>query len=216
MPGSVNSGQIHSQLVTVRIQHDTGTAFTQKVWAVTTNTASPGGTDGVAAALYSGPAVAMTEQYTLPGIAGRVHATMPLPFGATALPVHVNGAFWVQSDRRKLWSGEGDRGKGAENDKILVESVAPAWAALIQSICGLCHSMAVKSPEDIYRLWPLPTNTFPKELHPVAAATISCLIKDNGRVLWSPAADQPDGSKAGQWPLLMHASRLLRADSAEL
>ena len=109
MPGSVNSGQIHSQLVTVRIQHDTGTAFTQKVWAVTTNTASPGGTDGVAAALYSGPAVAMTEQYTLPGIAGRVHATMPLPFGATALPVHVNGAFWVQSDRRKLWSGEGDR-----------------------------------------------------------------------------------------------------------
>ncbi len=36
---------------------------------------------------------------------------MPLPFGVTALPVHVNGAFWVQSDRRKLWSGEGDRGK---------------------------------------------------------------------------------------------------------
>ena len=41
--------------------------------------------------------------------------------------------------------------QGAENDKVLIESVAPAWAALIQSNCSLCHSMAVKSPEDIYR-----------------------------------------------------------------
>ncbi len=50
------------------------------------------------------------------------------------------------------------------------------------------------------RLWPLPTNTsHPIELHPVAAATVSCLTKPNGRVLWSPAADQPDVSKLGQW-----------------
>ncbi|KAL0056137.1 hypothetical protein WJX82_008032 [Trebouxia sp. C0006] len=98
-----------------------------------------------------------------------------------------------QSDRRKLWSGEGDRGRGAENDKVLIESVAPAWAALIQFICGLCHSMAVKSPEDIY------STLHPKEWHPVIAATISCLAKNNGRVVWSPAPDQPHGSKAGQW-----------------
>lgn len=111
MPGSVSIPHIHSQLVTVRIQHGTGTAFTKKVWAVTTYAASAGGTDGVAAALHSGPPAATAEQYTLPGITGRVHATMPLPFEVTALPVHVNGAFWVQSDRRKLWSGEGDRGK---------------------------------------------------------------------------------------------------------
>ncbi len=39
----------------------------------------------------------------------------------------------------------------------------------------------------------------PKELHPVIAATISCVVNNNGRVMWSPAADQPDGSKAGQW-----------------
>lgn len=110
MPGSAITNQILSQLVTVRIQHGTGTAFTKQVWAVTTNTASSGGTDGVAAALYTGPASASAGEYSLPGSAGRVYATMPLPFGVTALPVHVNGAFWVQSDRRKLWSGEGDRG----------------------------------------------------------------------------------------------------------
>ncbi len=111
MPGSAGTGQNLSQLVTVRIQHDTGPVFSKKVWAVTTNAASAGGTDGVAAALHSGPAVATAKQYSLPAINGRVYATMPLPFGVTALPVHVNGAFWVQSDRRKLWSGEGDRGK---------------------------------------------------------------------------------------------------------
>ncbi len=111
MPVSASTGQNLSQLVTVRIQHGAGTAFTKKVWAVTSNTASSGSTDGVAAALHSGPTSTSAEKYSLPGIAGRVYATMPLPFEVTALPVHVNGAFWVQSDRRKLWSGEGDRGK---------------------------------------------------------------------------------------------------------
>ena len=111
MPGSASTGRNLSQLVNVRIQHGTGTALTKKVWAVTTNTASSGGTDGVAAALHTRPASTSAEEYSLPGIAGRVYATMPLPFGVTALPVHVNGALWVQSDRRKLWSGEDDRGK---------------------------------------------------------------------------------------------------------
>ncbi|DBB04151.1 TPA: hypothetical protein ACH3X1_013197 [Trebouxia sp. C0004] len=111
MPGSGSTGQNLSQLVTVRIRHGTGTAFTMKVWAVTTNTASSGGTDGVGAALHTGPASASAEDYSLPGTAGEVYATMSLPLGVIALPVHMNGAFWVQSDRRKLWSGEGDRGK---------------------------------------------------------------------------------------------------------
>ncbi len=39
----------------------------------------------------------------------------------------------------------------------------------------------------------------PKEMHPVIAATVSCLLNDNGRVVWSPAADQLNGSKSGQW-----------------
>lgn len=55
-------------------------------------------------------------------------------------------------------------------------------------------------------MWPpLSSTLHPKELHPVIAATISCLVKNNGRVVWSPAPDQPDGSKAGQWVTITDA-----------
>ncbi len=160
MPGSVSTGQIHSQLVTVRIQHGTGTAFTKKVWAVTTNVTSAGGTDGVAAALHSGPAAATAEQYTLPGIAGRVHATMPLPFGVTALPVHVNGAFWVQSDRRKLWSGEGDRGKVSSLPHAPLHDVQPVCIWCFGAVHTSCIHVLLSTAQQLMLLslsWPLPT-----------------------------------------------------------
>lgn len=123
MPGSDSTGPICKQLVTVKIQHASSTGFTKQVWAVATDTSSAGGTDGVAAALHTGPASATAAQFSLPSIAGKVYATMPLPFDVVALPVHMNGAFWVQSDRRKLWCGEGDRGKvSARHSKLQTTS----------------------------------------------------------------------------------------------
>lgn len=109
--GLPRTGPLLTELLTVRFQQGINAAAAKTVWVMATNTASAGGTDGIAAALHIGPASAAADEYNLPSIIGRVYATMPLPFAVTALPVHMNGAFWVQSDRRKLWSGEGDRGK---------------------------------------------------------------------------------------------------------
>ncbi|DBB04152.1 TPA: hypothetical protein ACH3X1_013198 [Trebouxia sp. C0004] len=49
-------------------------------------------------------------------------------------------------------------------------------------------------------------------MHPVVAATICCLLKSNGRVLWSPAADQLNGSKSGQWVIVADACFISAAD----
>jgi len=43
----------------------------------------------------------------------------------------------------------------AENDKILVENVAPAWAALIEAICNLWSIMSAP-PRDVYRYYTAP------------------------------------------------------------
>ena len=47
----------------------------------------------------------------MPSLPGKVYSTMAVPFENTGLPVHINGAFYVSSDRRNLWEGEGDEGK---------------------------------------------------------------------------------------------------------
>ena len=104
-------GQLALDQVTVSIVEGAQAAVTYKVWAVATNTASAAGTDGVAALLYSGPPHDDDTLWHLPKVAGKVYHTMPLPLNVSGLPVHLNGSFWVLSDRRKLWSGEGDRGK---------------------------------------------------------------------------------------------------------
>lgn len=102
--------------LTITIQHSSQAATTCKVWGLATSTASPGVTDGVAALLHEtrsrgrsgGACVTVTG---LSAMLGKVYATMPLPLTVSGLPVHINSAFWMQADRRKLWSGEGDRGK---------------------------------------------------------------------------------------------------------
>lgn len=83
-----------------------------KTWGVATSTGSPGGTDGIAALLHETRSKGVCEMAIgLSAVRGKVYATMPLPLHVSRLPVHVNGAFWMQADKRKLWSGEGDRGK---------------------------------------------------------------------------------------------------------
>lgn len=103
--------------VTVTIQGSYQVRSVRKVWGLATSTASPGGTDGVAALLHETESTGRSgNRYSdaklgLSAVRGKVYATMPLPLTVSGLPVHMNGAFWMQADRRKLWSGEGDRGK---------------------------------------------------------------------------------------------------------
>ena len=115
-PSSAND-QLPVQQLTVKAW-DTNVAHT-RAWAVATSLASAGGTDGVAALLNftaEGPVsfaarCPVPKVHHLPPLQGKVYATMPLPFNVSGLPMHMNGAFWMGSDRRKLWSGEGDEGK---------------------------------------------------------------------------------------------------------
>lgn len=117
-PSSAND-QLPVQQLTITAW-DTYVAHTlTRAWAVATSLASAGGTDGVAALLSfaaEGPVsfvarCPVPNFHHLPPLQGKVYATMPLPFNVSALPLHVNGAFWMGSNRRKLWSGEGDEGK---------------------------------------------------------------------------------------------------------
>ena len=42
---------------------------------------------------------------------GNLFCCMPLPFSATGLPVHVNGSWRLQSNRRELWTNIDDERK---------------------------------------------------------------------------------------------------------
>lgn len=109
LAGATDS-QLTVQQLTVRTQSSTCKSIS-KMWAVATSLASAGGTDGVAALLGESAGCRVQKPFPLPLLQGKVYATMPLPFNVSGLPVHLNGAFWMGSDRRKLWSGEGDEGK---------------------------------------------------------------------------------------------------------
>ena len=131
MPGE---GQVLTQMLTVDIQHGGTKPDSSKVWVLATDKALDAeGTNGVAAALHLSQGPMTGDNFSLPSIAGRVYATMPLPFGVTALHVHMNGAFWVQSDRRKLWSGEGSRGKVCVDCTLKQAPVALIWHCSWQS-----------------------------------------------------------------------------------
>lgn len=47
----------------------------------------------------------------------------------------------------------------------------------------------VKSDIAVCRLWPSVHNLHPFEVHPVVRATFSCIVSQNSKVLWVPAAD---------------------------
>lgn len=116
---SMTDDDLGVQQLTVRTQPGRNSPAVCKVWAIATSPASAGGTDGVAALLHAGPADSIPDSFELPSLLGKVYSTMPLPFKVSGLPLHINGAFNIQSDRRKLWSGEGDRGKVSAANGIL-------------------------------------------------------------------------------------------------
>lgn len=141
-PGAAES-QIAVEQVSIRTQQGSNSAAACKVWAVATDTASAGGTDGVAALLHAGPAQQQAGPFGLPAVQGRVYATMPLPFKVSGLPVHINGAFSMQSDRRKLWSGEGDRGKVSALTDTLCCKALPATDSPAAVRCVFCKCLTL-------------------------------------------------------------------------
>lgn len=74
----------------------------------------------------------------LPSLDGKVYSTMALPFENTGLPVHINGAFFVSSDRRNLWEGEGDNGKVCST--LILDNMSCAFCHL----CLTCYLFAAE------------------------------------------------------------------------
>jgi len=92
------------QRLAINIKHADG-HLTSKQWLKIVNPDRNG--DGIAALLKD----EHCKGNQVPSLAGKVYSTMALPLDNTGLPVHINGAFFVSSDRRNLWEGEGDGGK---------------------------------------------------------------------------------------------------------
>lgn len=117
LPGQVLAFRVDSNLALseasiniIRQDHP----HTSEYWARATNPASIGGNDRVAILLgkhSADPAADEVDSISFPLVEGKVYATVPLPCHVTGLSVHMNGSFHVQSDRRNLWSGDGDKGK---------------------------------------------------------------------------------------------------------
>lgn len=105
-PSSVS--QLQMQKVTVSTQDQEG-SHSSRTWARALSVAPAQSRDGVAALLQQ--AGQQAKDRALPSIDGKVFVTLPMPFSVSGLPIHINGAFWIQSDRRKLWSGENDGGR---------------------------------------------------------------------------------------------------------
>ena len=99
------------QKYTINSQHADATVSKQ-VWArhSVTNSKPPRYEGGVAALMHTASADSISKT-VLPAVNGRIFVTMPMPFPVTGLPLQVNGSLMVQAARRKLWSGDGDKGR---------------------------------------------------------------------------------------------------------
>ena len=64
------------------------------------------------------------NETTLPAVPGSVFATMALPLEDTGLPLHINGDFWLASDRRSLWDDEG------QDSKVVCQSIVSQTSPL--------------------------------------------------------------------------------------
>ena len=125
MPASTSANSNFSYS-TVTVSRQTGTDYLRtQTWLRVDNPAAL--SCGVAFLIHD--SAAADGRHYLPSVAGKVFITLPLPLEKTGLPVHINGAFMVQSDRRNLWSGDDDGGKVS----------APAVFSLL-ALTSLCTS----------------------------------------------------------------------------
>ena len=107
MSNMSSSAGCQLQQVTVHVQ-SAGNPMTTKVWVKSTCSATYRPQGNVAVLLQDS---SVSTGNTLPKVVGKVYSVMALPLQSTNLPVHINGAFCMSSDRRTLWTGEGDRGQ---------------------------------------------------------------------------------------------------------
>ena len=88
-------------------------------------------------------------------VEGRAYCFLPLPI-QTGLPVHINGAFAVSSNRRQLWKSGGDEaGTGSwkgEWNTFLIKSLLPALYSESVALCAQLWRCGL-GPPDAPRSW---------------------------------------------------------------
>ena len=94
------SSGIQREQLTLTVTHGSSVPSTFQVWEKAVNASSAGQADGVAVLSSLRGLDAPPQDW--PNVPGRLYAGMPLPFGNTRLPLHINGAFEVSADRRQI------------------------------------------------------------------------------------------------------------------
>lgn len=126
----LSSCPIQLQRLTVSMQNAVSHR-SKKLWLQAFNRSEEANGAGVAILLQDDAATVNK----LPPLAGKVFSTMMLPFEDTGLPVHINGAFCMSSDRRKLWEGEGDRGQVSNLHAKYIDSSCLCQEKGFQLLC---------------------------------------------------------------------------------
>ena len=80
----------------------------------------------------------------LPKVDGQLFCSLPLPYGKTGLPLHVDGKFLLQSNRRALFLGTDNGGIGQQNLDIFERHVAPLWVKLLRCLAQRCTGELVR------------------------------------------------------------------------
>ena len=157
------------QRMVIDIQHADGT-FSRQVWLKAVNARSRGSSAGCAVLLED----SAIPGEALPAVHGRVFNTVALPLKDTGLPLHINGAFQVSSERRNLTGGEGDQGQVRERT-VLAKSIKTQTVTSLRSVqklcryqnallCLLCLSCSVKVPYLTCQTLPLMLSVLHREL----------------------------------------------------
>ncbi len=107
---------------------------------------------GLAARLWAHSSSSETN----PVLRGRVYCFLPLPENYTNLPVHVNGHFALDNQRRRLWTNtDGKGGKSKWNHFMNTCVLPPAYAALIMEARDyLCNDEADNQLSRYHALFP--------------------------------------------------------------
>ena len=115
---------------------------------------------------------------------GRIFCFLPMPIEtASNLPVHVNGTFGLNDDRRNLkWPGVERRNDStADWNKLLVREVIPS--CYVRLLLEAKNHLSMHGPSFFYKAWPDVTSLRGTQWEELLRPVISALLNNN--VIWS-------------------------------
>ena len=138
---------------------------------------------------------------------GRIFCFLPMPVETSSgLPIHVNGTFGLNDERRTLkWPGvERTNDPAANWNKILVSQLLPSCYAML-----LTEAKSYISPEQFYKAWPdteiIKSTQFSEILEPLFTTLFSQAVVYTEEI----AATQ----KAGKWITITQATFISEGSS---